>query len=321
MPGVADGQLVQHRDPERLQVLLQDLLQRLGPGPLGALLAPVAPGHVADGHPGDPGQLAGLLQLGEHPVDVPGRRVDLLEEQDRPLQLELPWRAHGLEQQPQVAAGQGPGGPAAADRPEEGVVGVGRHRAGAVAPQRGQQPVAGEVAGLGPAHGHQVGAVEGGQPGQLAQGDVQGGDVGVAQEGLGVLGDQLEVEVGDQLHRPEPAGQALDHVDLGVGEHRLQVASPALGVAGHVAVPGLDPVGQLHPVPPGLPPLDPPQQVRAALPGARRRRHADTAPVGQLPAEPGRLDHTGHRPTPRPGPRQRRRLPGVRNWRGWAVPR
>ncbi len=125
-----------------------------------------------------------------------------------------------------------------------------------------------------------------------------------------MLGDQLEVEVGDQLHRPEPAGQALDHVDLGVGEHRLQVASPALGVAGDVAVTGLDPVGQLHPVPPGLPPLDPPQQVRAALPGARRRRHADAAPVGQLPAEPGRLDHTGHRPTPVQRPATRRRRSG-----------
>jgi hypothetical protein len=86
---------------------------------------------------------------------------------------------------------------------------------------------------------------------------VQGGDVGIAAEGLGVLGDQLEVEVGDQLHRPEPAGQALDHVDLGVGEHRLQVAGPPVGVAGDVVVAGPDAVGQLHPVAALLPPLDP----------------------------------------------------------------
>jgi hypothetical protein len=136
-----------------------------------------------------------------------------------------------------------------------------------------------------------VGAVQGGQPGPLAQGDVQGGDVGVAAEGLGVLGDQLEVEVGDQLHRAEPAGQALDDIDLGVGEHRLEVAGPALGVPGHVAVAGLDAAGQLHPVAAGLPPLDPAQQVRAALPGAGRSGHADAAAVGQHVAEPGRLDH------------------------------
>ena len=164
--------------------------------------------------------------------------------------------------------------------------------------QHRQQPVAGEVAGRGPAHGHQVGAVEGGQPGPLAQGDVQGGDVGVATERLGVVGDQREVEVGDQLHRPEPAGQALHHVDLGVGEHRLQVAGPRLGVAGDIGVAGLDAAGQLHPVAAGPPPLDPAQQVGAVLPGAGRRRHADAAPLGQPPAEPGRLDHSGHRPTP-----------------------
>jgi hypothetical protein len=36
---VAEGEAVQHRDPQRLQVLLQDLLQRFGPGPLGALVS------------------------------------------------------------------------------------------------------------------------------------------------------------------------------------------------------------------------------------------------------------------------------------------
>ena len=96
---------------------------------------------------------------------------------------------------------------------------------------------------------------------------MQGGDVGVATERLGVVGDQLEVEVGDQLHRPEPAGEALDHVDLGVGEHRLQVAGLGLGVAGDIGVAGLDAAGQLHPVAAGLPPLDPAQQVGPVLEG------------------------------------------------------
>jgi hypothetical protein len=41
-------------------------------------------------------------------------------------------------------------------------------------------------------------------------------------------GDHVEVQVRQQLHRAEPAGEALDDVDLGVGEHRLQVAGAPL---------------------------------------------------------------------------------------------
>jgi hypothetical protein len=132
--------------------------------------------------------------------------------------------------------------------------------------------------------------VEGRQPGPLAQRHVQRGDVGVAEERLGVLGDQVEVQVGQELHGAEPAGEALDDVDLGVGEHRLQVAGAALGAAGDIAVARLDAVGQLHPVAAGLPPFDPAEQVGAVLPGTGRRRHTDAAAFRQRPAEPARRD-------------------------------
>src|SRR5947209_11250007 len=44
---MAERQVIQHRDPERLQMLLQHILERLRPGPFGPLLAPVAFLHLA----------------------------------------------------------------------------------------------------------------------------------------------------------------------------------------------------------------------------------------------------------------------------------
>ena len=60
--------------------------------------------HLADDDAFDPLELPGVSQLREHAVDVPGRRVHVLEEEDRTVEVDLPRRAERLAQQPQTAA-------------------------------------------------------------------------------------------------------------------------------------------------------------------------------------------------------------------------
>ena len=59
--------------------------------------------------------------------------------------------------------------------------------------------------------------------------DVESGDVRVADEGLRVRGDEVEVEARDGLCRAEPALERLDDVDLRVGEEGVQVLARLLG--------------------------------------------------------------------------------------------
>ena len=323
--GVADRQLVQTRTPSGSRCSSRTCSSDLVRGHRGAARSMRTwPCH--HGRPGDPAQLAGLLQLGEHPVDVPGRHVDVLEEQDGPLQLELPWRAHGLEQQPagHRARARWPGRRGYAG-------GRGRRGSDSTGPVPSPRSVASSrsrvksLASVQPMR-HQMGAVEDGPPGRLAQGDVQGGDVGVATEGLQMLGDQLEVEVGEQLHRPTRRSGTGPRLDLGVGEHRLQVSEPGfLGRRRVRFARASIPSASFTRYPRARHP-QPAQQVQRLLQGSPRpaRRYS---PVGQLPAEPGRLDHTGHRPAPQ-HPRSRaptrtlrparppRRPAGSPDWRG-----
>ena len=60
--------------------------------------------------------------------------------------------------------------------------------------------------------------------------------VRVADEGLRVGGDEVEVEVRDRLCGAEPTLQRLHDVDLGIGEERVQVLPAAARVAGDVVV-------------------------------------------------------------------------------------
>src|SRR6185312_9008441 len=96
MLAVAEGQAVENRHAERLQVLLEDVLEGARPGPVRslALVAPVAVLHLADDDACDPAELPGVTELREHPVDVVGRGLVVLEEEDRPVDVELPGRAH-----------------------------------------------------------------------------------------------------------------------------------------------------------------------------------------------------------------------------------
>ena len=117
------------------------------------------------------------------------------------------------------------------------------------------------------------------------------GDVRVADERLGVLGDEIEVEVRDRLRRAEAALERLHHVDLRIGEERVEIlpAPPCVPRDVVVAIP--DALGELHAVAARFPPLDAAQDVGPAVVRARGRGHADGAAVGKRLAEPCGRDH------------------------------
>ncbi len=79
----------------------------------------------------------------------------------------------------------------------------------------------------------------------------------------------------DQLGRAVAALKALHEIDLGVGEHRRQVARPRLGAPGHPVIAVEDALGDLDAVPRRFPPLDAAQDRRAIVVRARRRCDAD----------------------------------------------
>src|SRR5262249_13883050 len=131
-----------------------------------------------------------------------------------------------------------------------------RYRAGStVSGEDVEQAVAREVASVLVADAHEAGPVERRQSASLPERRVERGDIGEPDQRLGVGGDQVELEVGEELCRAEPSLHAVDDVDLWILERGIEVASAGLRIAGDVVVTVEDPLHELDAVALGLPPL------------------------------------------------------------------
>ena len=132
---MAEREAVEHRDAERLEALLENVLERARASPVGdrAQIAPVALLHLPYDDARDTVELAGLRELQEVPVDVVRRAVRVLEEEDRAVELDLPLRPHRLHEQPEAASDERCSRLAASDRPQPRIVGTRRDRAFAAA--------------------------------------------------------------------------------------------------------------------------------------------------------------------------------------------
>ena len=84
-------------------------------------------------------------------------------------------------------------------------------------------------------------AMEGHETRIAADRQVQRGDVAVADEWLGVVAQQLEIDAIEQTRRTVAAAQANDRIDFGVGERGMQVIESHIVAAGQVAVLLVDP--------------------------------------------------------------------------------
>src|SRR3954452_21852234 len=97
---VPERQLVEDGHAQRLQVLLQHVLDRLRGPPVRDVarqVAVVALVHVAHHDAGEVVELAGVAKLRQLAVDVVRRGVGVFEEEDRAVRLELPRRAERLQ--------------------------------------------------------------------------------------------------------------------------------------------------------------------------------------------------------------------------------
>src|SRR4051794_21614819 len=292
---VAERKLVEHGNAQRLEVLLEHVFERARACPVGSfpLVAPVAVLHLSDDHSGDSLELAGGGELRQEAVDVVRRRLHVLEEQDRVVGLELPRRAHRLHQEPQAAADERCRDLPAVQRADIRVVGIPRDLARAVARQHVDESFAREARPVFVADSDEAVAVQRGEASRLADRNVQGGDVGIPDERLGVRADDIEVEVRNRLGRAEAALQALHDIDLGVREESGEVGRAAARVAGDVVVTIEDAVGELDVVTLRLPPLDAAQNLRARVVRARRRGDSDRPAGRQRTTEERGLTHEG----------------------------
>ena len=115
-------------------MMLQNVLNGARSWPLGPSLAPVALFHVPYYDSADSREFARMPQLGQHAVHVPGRRVVILEEEDAAIEVDLPRCPHGLEEEPEAAAGERSGDTPASDGADIGVVRVAGDFARTLAP-------------------------------------------------------------------------------------------------------------------------------------------------------------------------------------------
>src|SRR4051812_42843522 len=282
-----EGQLVENGDLERPQAALQDVLDRAGTRGVGAGSPPVALEQFADHHAADLVELARVRELMELHLHDVRKLVHLFEEQDRAVEDGIPGRTDQVDEREQVAADDGRGDAAACDRADVRIVGVAGDVARAARGEGCDRRVPGERRALRYPHRAEARAVEGGETGLLAKGDVQVRDVGEAHQRLGIVRDQIVVEEGKDLDRARTAPENLDHVDLRVGEQRVQVFGSLLRGTGDVVVLQPHRVGELDRV--ALVPPPPERAVDVAGVEVRpgRGHHADRAALVERTAEAG----------------------------------
>ena len=284
---MADHQAAHDRDAERHQQLLGDLFQ------VEAVALDRDLGELAEHDAGQFLQLPGQQQVGQHPVDpVPGL-VDVLQEQDRAVQVRRVGRADQRAEQAQVAADQAAAG-APADEGGDAVLALG---AAARIVGRGRRRDHGRrlrfldhLAVLGQRvlgkRRRGAGAVEADQAGARMQAEQQAGDVAVADDDLRVLRDRFVVEPGQRAHRAVAAAQREDRLHVRVGEHRVEVRGALPVGSGQVLGAGVDVLALLDPVAERAQHVDRVADFLAVARGAGRRHQPD----GHAGRQPRRLD-------------------------------
>ncbi len=153
-------------------------------------------------------------------------------------------------EQGQVAADETPTGHAAANGADAGAPGY-QHAVGRGAPAElaGGGGMAEDTVEVIVAEGGERGAahrpVEGDDAGRLVQRQEEGGDVGVADDRLGMAEQRLEVDRAEDPGDAVAAAQTPDGVDGGIAEGLVEVGEAGLVGAGEVAV-AIEHVGAGH---------------------------------------------------------------------------
>lgn len=179
--------------------------------------------------------------MGQHPVDAIRLFADILDKKDRTGEIWQIGRAHQRRQHGQVAAEQSPprhAGAEGADAPgplRQTILMA--HRVG-----KGRRPrVKGDRAEGVPAilapTARRIGAVYGGKARLRRESQMKRGDVGKADQQLGIFADGREVEPGQDAGAAPAAAHCKHRAHLRIGEHRVHVRRPLRIGARQIAIP------------------------------------------------------------------------------------
>ena len=315
--------------PSARGALGQDVLQH---AVLDVECRRLAARELAEGDPGEPGQRAREPQLGEEAVDPIEGLVHVLEEEDGAAEVGEVRRPREVRHQAEIAA-------------EEPALCPARHQRGhAVLPLRlalARLPARGCAQSNGGVRGPENLAQLGeGVGGEAARGDgpvkadqsrlrvqrhVQGGDVAVADERLGIGADEVPVQQRQQAGGAIPAPHAPQRIHRGIREGRLQIRGAVRVRAREVALAIEDVLARTDAEPEGLQGLDRVADPVGLIGRARggdetdglARREAPRAEEGQRITSSARL--TSESGIGRPSTRAVLRFTTSSNFGGWAT--
>ncbi len=290
---VTDGEVHEHRDPQRLKILLEYAIysEARVVGQL-ILFSVVVAGELAQHRTAQAVQLTGELELPQHSVDAVRRFANILDEQDGIAGIDGIGRAFKGRDHRQIAAGQPTPAPALAKdlrlrfvrRDLDGVA-VPFHRLVSaeglpeiLLRKRRHLLVPAETP-------HRRRRVEGHQARTTVEGRMQTGDVGKADDHLGMGPNRVVVQAVENPHGAVTPGSRENGVNLRVEKGLHQFFGPSFITAGEVALDGeevlphLDRVAEAFEMGLGL-------HYHALVQVTRRRHELDR--VARL--QPGRLD-------------------------------
>ena len=226
---VADHRAAVRRDLQRLDMVFENLVH----GQPAEATFGIAVGAFAENETGNPVQRAHQLQGAEHAVDAIRRFAHVFQEQDLAVEFRQVRGARQRREHGQVAADQF-ALCLAAGHGDCAVLPLHQFTPGVrdilVLHQFAVEEHTAELVGIeGIPAARAVGPVEGDQAGLCVDGVVQGGDVGIAQQHLGVAADQVVVQQRQQACGTGTTAQADDGLDLLVAEHGVEVGG-AFGI-------------------------------------------------------------------------------------------
>src|SRR5688500_6483966 len=184
--------------------------------------------EISSDYRGAAAEGAGKEELPHHPVHSVHRLVDVLEDENRPLEVHRPGSAHQRSDEREIASGKTTAGAAGAQ--------CSPFRCTAARIALFDDSPAQRVAREGSELSACGRTVKRHDPALPVDGRVQGSDVGKADQGSRIRAESCVVDVAKQSRRPVPAAHTPDAIYGIVGNGAVEVAEPRIVRPGEIPV-------------------------------------------------------------------------------------